>query len=81
VLSYLILTLLAPIDSSSTSARQRTYRFHGGPYTWREIFETLRQITGYEYDVTYIPVEQALDLEKEARRLEMWSWNSRPAIN
>jgi hypothetical protein len=64
VITYLILTFLDPFDASSASSRQRTYRFHGGPYTWREIFDTLRRITGYSYDVTYLPVDQALELEK-----------------
>jgi hypothetical protein len=67
VITYLILTFLDPFDSSSASSRQRTYRFHGGPYTWREIFDTLLHVTGYKYDVTYVPVEQALELEKRGK--------------
>jgi hypothetical protein len=67
VVTYLVLTLLDSFDPSVASSRQRTYRFHGGPYQWREIFETLKHITGYKYKVDYLPVDQALALEKEGK--------------
>jgi hypothetical protein len=68
-ISYCVLTLIDPFDSTVASSRQRTYRFHGGPYTWKGIFDSLEKIRGRKYDVTYVPVEQAIDKEKKAKEL------------
>lgn len=62
-------TLSDPFDESAPTSRQRTYRFNGGPYTWGEIFSALERITGYPYEVTYIPVERALEKETHAKEI------------
>jgi hypothetical protein len=59
--------LLDPFEPASAASSQRTYRFNGGTYTWKEIFDTLEKIRGRKYDVTYIPVEQAIEKERKAK--------------
>jgi hypothetical protein len=39
---------------------------HGGSPTWREIFGTLKDTTGKEYQVTYLDVESANEEEQQA---------------
>jgi hypothetical protein len=64
---YTVQTLLDPFDGAQAGSRQRSYRFNGGPYTWKEIFAVLHRITGFEYEVTYIPVEEALETERKGK--------------
>ncbi len=68
--SYTIQTLLDPLDSSDPSSSQRTYRFHGESPTWKDIFAALERITGHAYNVIYKPVEEALEMSREADRLK-----------
>jgi hypothetical protein len=67
IVQYTICTLLDPFDESSVQARQRTYRFNGGPYTWPQILAGLEKATGTKYQITYLPVEKAAEREKLAK--------------
>ena len=69
--AYLIETLKDPLPDmgagvGSTKGRRRTYRMHGSSPTWGEIFATLKEITGKEYQVTYLDVESAKEEEQQA---------------
>ena len=69
--AYLIETLKDPLpdqeaDIGSTKGRRRTYRFHGSSQTWDEIFRTLKNVTGKEYEVTYLDVESAKEEEQQS---------------
>jgi hypothetical protein len=69
--AYLIETLKDPLpdvgaDVGSTKGRRRTYRMNGSSPTWDDIFETLKDITGKEYQVTYLDVESAKEEELQA---------------
>ena len=69
--AYLVETLKDPLpdsgaDAGSTKGRRRTYRMHGSSCTWGEIFETLKDVTGKEYQVTYLDVESAKEEERQA---------------
>jgi hypothetical protein len=69
--AYLVETLKDPLPEvgasvGSTKGRRRTYRMHGSSPTWAEIFETLKEITGKEYEVTYLDVESAKEEEQQA---------------
>jgi hypothetical protein len=62
--AYLIETLKDPLpdvgaDVGNSEGRRRTYRRHGSSPTWGDIFETLNDITGKEYQVAYLDVETA----------------------
>jgi hypothetical protein len=63
-------TLLEPFDATEPASRQRTYRFHGESLSWKEIFGILKGITGYEYQVKYLPVEEARAMSREAEQLQ-----------
>ncbi|KAH8886275.1 NAD(P)-binding protein [Thozetella sp. PMI_491] len=67
---FTIETLLEPFDESQPLNRQRTYRFHGESLSWKDIFAMLKRITGYDYQVTYRPVTEALEMSREADRLQ-----------
>ncbi|UKZ60125.1 uncharacterized protein TrAtP1_001410 [Trichoderma atroviride] len=67
-IAYTIETLRHPF-SVAENGHRRTYRFHGGSPTWKEIFDDLEAITGHKYSVTYLDVETAV--EKEARAKEL----------
>ncbi|KAM0524465.1 hypothetical protein ACHAPE_000559 [Trichoderma viride] len=67
-IAYTIETLRHPF-SVADNGHRRTYRFHGGSPTWKEIFDDLEAITGHKYSVTYLDVETAV--EKEARAKEL----------
>jgi len=67
VATYLVCTLLDPFNPSQAESRQRTYRFHGGPYTWPQILDALEKVTGFKYDIKYISVELAAEREKKAK--------------
>jgi hypothetical protein len=69
--AYLIETLKDPLpdvgaEIGNTKGRRRTYRMHGSSPTWSQIFETLKDITGREYQVTYLDVESAKEEEQQA---------------
>jgi hypothetical protein len=70
-IAYLIETLKEPLpevgaDFGNTKGQRRTYRTHGSSPTWREIFGTLKDISGKEYQVTYLDVESANEEEQQA---------------
>jgi hypothetical protein len=63
-ITYLVATLKDPIvpkdtDSGSLKGLRRTYRISGTSPTYKEIFDILNHITGREYEVTYLNVEDA----------------------
>jgi hypothetical protein len=69
--AYLIETLKDPLPDvgaqiGNTKGRRRTYRMHGSSPTWSEIFEALKDITGTEYQVTYLDVKSAKEEEQQA---------------
>jgi hypothetical protein len=67
IVQYTICTLLYPFDASLAQARQRTYRFNGGPYTWPQILAGLEKVAGSKYQITYLPVKKAAEREKLAK--------------
>lgn len=60
---YFIASLRKPI----TPGEHRHYRIHGSSPTWDEIFKSLENITGRKYEVTYVPIEDALEREARAK--------------
>jgi hypothetical protein len=64
---YLVETLREPL-SAAAKGNQRTYRISGSNPTYGEIFEILERVTGKKYEVTYLPVESAVEEEKQAQK-------------
>lgn len=62
--------MLLPFDSADAASRQRTFRFHSESLSWKEIFGILERITGHAYEVTYKPVEEALEMSRRADELQ-----------
>jgi len=60
-------SMLSPLDGADPASRHRTFRFHGESPSWKQIFEILKRITGYEYEVTFHPVSEAWKLQAEAK--------------
>ncbi len=60
-------SFLLPFDASDPASSQRTFRFRGGSPSWKEIFEILERITAHKYTVSYYPVSEAWELQKEAK--------------
>ena len=62
--AYVVATLKEPIKPTG---RQREFRISGESPSYAELFQILGRITGGEYDVTYLHVEDALVEEKQAK--------------
>jgi hypothetical protein len=56
-----------PFDANDAASRQRNFRFHGESPTWHEIFDILQRVTGKSYQVTYLPLDNALAMEAKAK--------------
>jgi hypothetical protein len=63
--AYTVQTLLDP----GVGAGARNFRFHGESPSWAELFEALERVTGLEYGVTYVDVEEAKAKERKAVEL------------
>jgi hypothetical protein len=64
--AYTVQTLLDPL-SATDAARRRTYRFSESSPSYATLFDTLRTVTGREYQVEYLNVEDA-QLEEHAAK-------------
>jgi hypothetical protein len=65
--AYTVQTLLDPLGATETGGRRRTYRFSESSPSYATLFDTLRTVTGREYQVEYLDVEEA-QLEEQAAK-------------
>lgn len=65
--AYTVQTLLDPLSMATDAGRRRTYRFSESSPSYATLFGTLKTVTGREYQVEYLDVEEA-QLEEQAAK-------------
>jgi hypothetical protein len=64
---YIVATVKAPLEYSQPDGFRRTFRISESSPTYSEIFDILKNITGGAYEVKYLPVEDAVQEEMDAK--------------
>lgn len=81
---YTISSLLLPFKAAHPSASERTIRVQASKTTFQELVDALGAAKGVKYETRYLPVEEAVEIEKQARsdgdELGEVVWSIRPLV-